>query len=140
MDYYSSYSYTTTNLDPGMTAGMILMMVMFSLVFSLGGYVIGAWLLSRIFKKAGQPVWKAWVPVYNSWTMLELGDQPGWMVILGFIPVVNIVALVYVYIAMYKIGLHLGKPGAFVLFAIFLPIVWIIWLAFDKSTWNKTTI
>jgi hypothetical protein len=42
------------------------------------------------------------------------------------------------YIAMYTIGLRFGKEGYFVLLAIFLPIVWSAWLAFDKSTWQKT--
>jgi hypothetical protein len=40
------------------------------------------------------------------------------------------------YIAMYHIGKKLGKDGVFVLLAIFLPIVWLIWLAVDKSKWN----
>ena len=41
---------------------------------------------------------------------------------------------------MYKIGLKLGKEGAFVLLAIFLPIVWLIWLAVDKSTWKGASL
>ena len=69
--------------------------------------------------------------------MLELGGQKGWWAILMLVPVVNIVALVFYFIAAYYIGLKLGKEGVFVLLAIFLPIVWLIWLAFDKSTWNN---
>lgn len=41
-----------------------------------------------------------------------------------------------IYIAQYHIGIKLGKSGAFVVLAIFLPLVWIIWLAVDKSVWN----
>lgn len=89
-----------------------------------------------IFKKAGVPAWKAWVPIYSTWVMLELGDQPGWWVLLNFVPFVNLVALVFMYIAMYNIGLKLQKEGWFVILAIFLPIVWLIWLALDKSTWQ----
>jgi hypothetical protein len=51
---------------------------------------------------------------------------------------VGITATVYLYIAMYRIGLKFGKEGYFVLWAIFLPLVWYAWLAFDKSTWNPT--
>ena len=40
------------------------------------------------------------------------------------------------YIAMYNIGLKLGKEGIFVLLAIFLSPVWLTWLAVDKSVWN----
>jgi hypothetical protein len=42
------------------------------------------------------------------------------------------------YIAQYRIGLKLGKPGAFVLLAIFLPLVWYVWLACDDSKWSET--
>jgi len=99
-------------------------------------YVVYSIFLSMIFKKAGIAAWKAWVPIYNSWIMLEMGGQQGWIVLLSFIPGVNIVAAIFLYIAMYHIGLKLQKEGWFVLLAIFLPLVWVIWLALDKSTWQ----
>src|SRR5690606_4273977 len=89
------------------------------------------------FKKAGVESWKAWVPVYNNWVMLQLGGQQGWWAVVAFIPVANLVAAVFMCIAMYNIGLKLGKEGAFVLLAIFLYAVWLIWLAVDKSTWKE---
>ena len=46
-----------------------------------------------------------------------------------------LIIVIFIIIAMYEIGLKLGKSGAFVLLAIFVPIVWMIWLAFDSSTW-----
>ena len=79
----------------------------------------------------------AWVPFYNHWTLLELGNQKGFWAVLIIVPIVNIASTVFTYIAMYHIGLKLGKDGAFVLWAIFLPLVWYIWLAVDDSTWEK---
>lgn len=122
--------------DVAAASAMLIGMMVFVLIGAVIGYVINSLLLSRLFKKAGVEQWKAWVPVYNVWVMLELGGQKGWWAILMLIPVVNIVALVFYFIAAYHIGLKLGKEGVFVLLAIFLPIVWLIWLAFDKSTWN----
>jgi hypothetical protein len=119
-----------------MTTAALKGMLMFFVVFAVVAYVVYALLLSRIFKKAGVEGWKAWVPVYNSWIMLELGGQKGFWAVLALVPVVNIAAAVFMYIAMYNIGLKLGKDGAFVLLAIFLPIVWLIWLAVDSSTWK----
>ena len=110
--------------------------VVFSIVAALLGYVIGSYLLSRIFRKAGIDQWKAWVPIYNNWKILEIGGQKGFWAILALVPIVNIVSIVMLYIAQYHIGLKLGKSGAFVAFAILLPAVWLIWLALDKSTWN----
>lgn len=137
--YDSSYNAATQGMssaDAAVAAAAAATMMVFVLVSALIGYVIGAFLLSRIFKKAGVEPWKAWVPIYNTWVMMELGDQKGYWAVLMLIPVVNIVAVIFLIIAEYKIGLKLGKEGAFVLLAIFLPIVWLIWLAFDKSTWE----
>jgi hypothetical protein len=139
-DLYSDSAYDTTtqmsSADAAVAAAALATMMGFVLIATLVGYVLGAFLLSRIFKKAGVEQWKAWVPIYNTWVMLELGEQKGYWAVLMLIPVVNLVALVFLIIAEYKIGLKLGKEGPFVLLAIFLPIVWLIWLAFDKSTWQ----
>jgi hypothetical protein len=103
-------------------------------------YIIGALLLGNIFKKAGAPAWKAWVPVYNSWTVLKLGGQNGFWAILALIPVINIISAIFMIIAMYHIGRGFGKGDAFVLLAIFLPLVWLIWLAADGSTWKGAAL
>ena len=90
----------------------------------------------QIFKKAGVKPWIAWVPFYNNWKLLELGGQQGFWAVLAIVPFVNIVAAIFLYIAMFHVGKKFGKDGAFVLLAIFLPFVWLIWLAVDKSKFN----
>lgn len=132
--YDDSY-YTTTYTDYSFWAAMAGFMTFFWVIILLS-YVVTAIFLGMIFKKAGEPAWKAWVPIYNTWTLLQLGGQNGIWAVLALIPVVNIVAAVFMYIAMYHVGKNLGKPDAFVLLAIFLPIVWLIWLAVDSSTWK----
>jgi hypothetical protein len=143
------------------STAFVVAFIGFVLLLVLGAYAFIAYLLSRIFKKAGVAQWKAWVPVYSQWTMLELGGQKGWWSLLycaGFLSLLplglnetsmvifnlltfllNVTGSVFMYMAMYKIGLKLDKEGYFVLWAIFLPIVWYIWLAFDDSRWETTT-
>lgn len=111
----------------------------FVLLFIVIAYAVFAYLLGRIFKKAGLPAWKAWVPVYNNWKLFEIGDQPGWWSLVFFIPIVNVAAAVFMFIAMHKVGQKLGKEDWFVILAIFVPIVWLIWLAFDDSKWHDTS-
>ncbi len=120
--------------------GLLALMGIFVLFFFIVVvcYAVTAWLLGRVFKKAGTPQWIAWVPVYNNWKILELGGQQGFWAVLGLIPLVSIVAAVFTYIAMYHIGKKLGKEDWFVLLAIFLPFVWLVWLAFDDSKWRET--
>lgn len=136
--YYTGYeTYSDYNAGDGAVAAVAAVtFIMFTLFASLIGYVIHAILLGLIFKKAGVPQWIAWVPFYNVWKTLELGGQQGFWAVLLIVPFVNIASLVFIYIAMYHIGLRLQKEGWFVLLAIFLPLVWSIWLAFDNSKWQ----
>lgn len=120
----------------------IVLLITFLLIMSaiaIVGYIVSSIFLGLVFKKAHQKAWKAWVPVYNSWVTLELGGQRGFWAILLLIPLVNFVAAVFLYIAFYHIGLRLGKDPAFVLLAIFFPLIWVIWLAVDKSVWQEPT-
>lgn len=145
MDYNYDYTYTTAapaSIDGVTAAVLFATFFFFFLIFLLIAYAIGAWLLGRIFKKAGVPQWIAWVPIYSSWKLLEIGGQPGYWAVLALIPFVGIVSAIFTYISMYHIGKKLGKEDWFVLLAIFVPIVWLIWLAFDDSKWpasKKTT-
>lgn len=135
-DYYTN-SYSSSSSDDIGVARTLAAIFGAFLVFALI-YAVSAYLMSRIFKKANIPEWKAWVPFYGQWKLLELGGQQGFWVILTFIPIVQYVAIVFMFIAMYNVGLKLGKSGAFVLWGIFLPIVWYIWLAVDDSKWNDS--
>jgi len=71
----------------------------YSLTFSCVGLLLflaivaGLW---QIFTKAGEAGWKAIIPIYNIWILLEIVGRPGWWIILFFIPLVNIVIWILV--------------------------------------------
>ncbi len=136
MDYQYT-SQTPATLDPNVTAAFVIGFLIFMFLAVLVSYAVTVFFLGRIFKKAGVPQWAAWIPIYNNWKLLELGNQSGIWSILAYIPFVNLVSLIFTYIATYHIGLKLGKEKWFVLVAIFLPLIWLIWLAFDDSKWPK---
>lgn len=134
---------TAASADPAVVGAVFAAIGVVALV----SYVVNAIFLGMVFKKAGVEAWKAWVPVYNMWVFLELGGQMGWLSLLvllawvpflGFIPA--IVATVFMCIAAYRIGLNFGKDGVFVLLFIFLSIVWLIWLAVDKTAVWKPAV
>lgn len=133
-NYYMNQS-AGSQLSDAELAAIAGAVFLFIIVIALTSYVITSWLLGRIFKKAGVKQWIAWVPIYNVWKLLELGNQQGFWAVLAIIPPVNIISAVFTYIAMYHIGKKLGKEDWFVILAIFLPIIWLIWLAFDDSKW-----
>lgn len=108
------------------------------LIVALAFYLVVAYFYSRMFEKAGIESWKGWVPVVNNWHIYKLGGFGGWWAILGLIPFVNFVALIILWIAFYRVGKGFGKPGPYVLMAIFsflLP-VWAGIIATDSSRWQ----
>lgn len=142
LTYDSSYG-TASSADPSAMIGILVA----GLLIGVIAYVVTSFFLGKLFKKAGVEAWKAWVPVYNQWVFLELGGQKGWISLLylaGVVPLVGfigvIVAAVFSCIAAYRIGLNFGKEGVFVLLYIFLGIVWIIWLAVDKTAVWKPAV
>lgn len=131
------------NYNPSMTAALGAFYTIFGvieLVFLVAGYVISSWFTGRVFAKTGIPQWKGWVPFYNIWVFLELGGQPGWLAVLAWIPGVNLVTTVFSCIAAYRIGLGFGKQGAWVVLYIFVSIVWLGIVAFDRSRWEPWRI
>lgn len=138
--YSSTYEqeqlFNASASDTAVAASIFVTFMVVTLIFSIGAYVAMALGLMRIFKKAGVEGWIAWVPFYNNWKLLEIGGQQGFWAILAIIPFVNIVSAVFIIIAMYHVGLKLGKSGVFVLLAIFFPIIWALILGFDSSKWQ----
>ncbi len=135
--YYSSNDSSYASSTAAAAApGIILLFVFLTFIAVAAIYALHAFLLGRIFKKAGVEQWIAWVPFYNTWKLLELGGQPGYWAVLAIISPLGIVTAVFTYISMYHIGLRLGKSGAWVVLGIFLPTVWMAILAFDSSKWD----
>jgi hypothetical protein len=132
-----NYSQNIPPIDQETYVAAITTLFIFMATVTLIAYIIVAILLSRIFKKAGVAPWKAWIPIYSNWILLELGGQKGFWAVVALIPFVSIISVIYMFIAMYYIGLRFGKRDEFVLFAVFLPLVWYAWLAFDNSVWKK---
>lgn len=132
--------YQSSSLSNGQAEVFFAMIMVVYVVALVVTYVVYALLLGQIFHKAGQPRWIAWVPFYNNWKLLELGNQPGFWAVLAIIPFVNIASAVFMYIAMYYIGLKFGKSGTWVVLAIFLPIVWMAILALDSSKYNDKKV
>lgn len=99
-------------------------------VVSIIAYVIHAFLLMVIFKRANMKGWYAWVPIVNAWKFLEMGGQPGFWI---FVPVANIIFPV---LAALNIGRGFNKSSVWALLFFFLTTIWLILLAVDKSPWN----
>jgi hypothetical protein len=64
----------------------------------LGIYAYMALTVQTIASKTGTAdAWMAWVPILNVYLMCKIAGKPGWWVVLFFIPFVNIVIGVLVW-------------------------------------------
>ena len=68
-----------------MTAHQIWNLILIALVL----FILPAFGLYFMFKKAGVPAWKGLVPVLNSYEMIKLSKRPLYLFFLQFIPVVG---------------------------------------------------
>ncbi len=85
----------TTPVDPA-TAGAAMAifagMMLFFFIFMAITYVYMGITLMKIAKKTNTPnAWLAWIPIANAVLMLQIAKRPMWWIILMFIPLVNIV-------------------------------------------------
>lgn len=70
-------------------------------------YVVEAIFMMQLFKKAKVARWKAWVPIVNVWTFLQIGGQKGWWVLAGVAGAV----IGYVFFAIAGVTGVLGDPN-----------------------------
>jgi hypothetical protein len=104
-----------------------------SILFFLLGlavYVFYGYCLGVVFRKAGRPLWAGFVPFYNTYIILKIVGRPGWWLILYFIPIVNVVVGIIVYIDLAK---SFGKGVGFGLGLFFLSFIFIPILAFSDA-------
>lgn len=139
MDYdsYSYYDYSSSASSGALAVGVGVLI--FSFVFGIAIYVLMSIFMGKLFRKAGVPFWKAWVPIYNSIKFFQIGGQNPLYILFALIPFAGgIVLLVFMCIAAYNIGKKLGKSDAWVVLYIFLSPVWTGICGLDKSVWNES--
>lgn len=114
------------------TKALIIVLIV-ELVLTLIIYAYFAICLMKIAKKTGTDnAWMAWLPILNFFLMVNVSGKSLWWFLLLFIPIVNIIILVIIWMAIAK---RLGKPEWLGILMI-VPIANLIvpgYLAFSSS-------
>jgi signal peptidase I len=76
--------------------------VVFALIIQVVHF-LGTW---KLYKAAGEAPWKAIVPIYNAIVLMKIIHRPKWWVVLLFLPVINLMIFMVLWIDMAK---HFGK-------------------------------
>jgi hypothetical protein len=104
-----SASVLAQSRDPGISPFLTGGIMLFFVIFGLGVYVYMALALQTIATKTGtENAWLAWIPIANLILMLTVAKKPLWWILLFFIPFVNIVMAILVWMAVAEAR---GKPN-----------------------------
>lgn len=90
----------------------------------------------KIYTKAGEPGWAAIIPIYNVLILLKIVGKPGWWIVLFFIPFVNFVVAILVYLSLAN---AFGKGAGYALGLMFLSIIFFPLLAFSDARYVGPT-
>lgn len=82
-----------------MTFDQILIIFLIALIL----FILPAIGMHKLFQKAGEKGWKAWVPLYNTWVMLDIAKRPKHWFFWQFIPVVGWFITLGIYIEFVKV-------------------------------------
>ncbi|WKZ30936.1 MAG: DUF5684 domain-containing protein [Candidatus Dojkabacteria bacterium] len=126
--YEDDLLYTTTDTSEEDTAAALAALSAYMMcwaVFGIVFYVVMAYVLMTIGKKVGtsDPAWMAWVPFVNYYYMVRVANEDGWKFILFFIPFVNIV---YYLIVWMKIAERRGFENWYGLLVIVPVVGWLV--------------
>lgn len=86
----------------------------------------------KIFVKSGNAGWKMFIPFYNTYIMFKIAWGNGWFFLLMFIPLVNFVVMIMMYV---KLAKAFGHGGGFAVGLIFLSIIFLPILAFEDNVY-----
>ena len=123
---YATYADTSSTATAGLLAlfsGVYLMVVLVMAVIT----IVALW---RIFTKAGEPGWGSLVPFYNLYLLFKISWGNGWLFLLAFVPIVNVVVSL---IAYYKLCVAFGHGVGFFFGILFLNPIFMMIMAFDSS-------
>ena len=116
-------------MTAALAGGIIIFMLIFTVVMLIIGIlmIVAEW---KLFKKAGEHGWAAIIPFYNSYVLTKITWGNGWLFLLGFLPLGNIIFLIFTWI---KLARVFGKGTGYAVGLIFVPFIFLPMLAFGSG-------
>lgn len=103
-------------------------MLIYLIVFLVLQIVLGAFLWKG-FTLAGQPAWKAFVPVLNTLVFLKIIGRPWWLIFLAYLPVIgNVMAIVFIYEWLHVFGYRKKRYTLFALLTLGIFAAYVTYL------------
>ena len=124
--------YTTTTTTTTASAGMLEALIVATSVAVLVAWAVEVVVGWKIFQKAGIEGWKALIPFYNIYLLLEVAGYNGFLMFLIFVP--SIGSLVVAILLALGLAKNFGKSVLFAIFGLLIfSIVGYLMLAFGSD-------
>lgn len=114
-------------MDSGSGGGAGLA-IFYLIYFAVAVFEVAA--MWKVFSKAGQPGWASIIPLYNLYVLLKITGHSGWWILLMFVPLVNFIISIIVFIDLAR---AFGKGTGFGIGLIFLSPIFIPILGFGDA-------
>lgn len=119
---YNNYD----ELYTAVSAGILTVYTVIALVICILT-IIAFW---KVFTKAGKPGWASIIPFYSQYCMFDIAWGNGWLFLLTFVPCVNFVIMIMLYL---KLAKAFGKGTGFGIGLIFLNTIFVLILGFSDA-------
>ena len=117
------------------TFGTLLAIFILVIVSCTIVILIAKW---RLFEKAKRKGWYSLIPIYNYYVFYDICGLKGWYVFLTLIPIVGQILFVVFYILSSINLCQIFKKGMwFTIGLIFLPLIFLPIIAFDRRKYTK---
>lgn len=119
------YSYDANADLTAMPTGVLVVSLIIGIIS-----LVACW---KIYTKAGRPGWACIIPFYNNYKLFEIAGMNGWMFLLLYIPLVNVVMLCILCV---KLAKAFGKGTGFGIGMILFPFIFFLILAFGSAEYQ----
>ena len=124
-----TYNYNFDSSDAVLGGMLVGYLITFLVIYVLS--VIAMW---KIFTKAGKPGWASLIPIYNIVVMYQIVGLNPLLIILLFIPFINVIAaIVLSIIQCIRLSKAFGKSTGFTFGLIFLSPIFLLILGFGND-------
>lgn len=124
-----TYNYNFDSSDAVLGGMLVGYLITFLVIYVLS--VIAMW---KIFTKAGKPGWASLIPIYNIVVMYQIVGLNPLLIILLFIPFINVIAaIVLSIIQCIRLSKAFGKGVGFTFGLIFLSPIFLLILGFGND-------
>ncbi len=87
-----------------------------------------------IFKKAGEAPWKAIIPIYNLVILCRIVNMSPWLVLIYFVPIINII---FSCLLFYRLSKCFGHGGGYFAGLLFLTPIFTLILGFSEDEYRQ---